>query len=130
MVLSHLLGKQMRRLGGGMRKRRSLYRERGQLRRSGTLRGMKRADGRMQLKVKTEVAKVKERARGDLSSRLDSKEGETDFYRSERQRDGDGEDMKQTRVIKDGDGNALTDSGSLTGRWREYFEELMNEENA
>ena len=33
------------------------------------------------------------------------------------------------RVIKDRDGNVLTDARSVTGRWKEYFEELMNEEN-
>ena len=31
--------------------------------------------------------------------------------------------------MKDRDGNVVTDDRSLTGRWKEYFEELMNEEN-
>ena len=33
--------------------------------------------------------------------------------------------MHQTRLIKDGAGNVLTDAWSVTGRWKEYFEELM-----
>ena len=37
--------------------------------------------------------------------------------------------MQQTRVMKDGDGNELADDRSVAGRWKEYFEELMNVEN-
>ena len=32
-------------------------------------------------------------------------------------------------MITDRDGNALTGARSVMGRWKEYFEELMNEEN-
>ena len=35
--------------------------------------------------------------------------------------------MQQAREIKDGDGNVLTGAGIVTGRWKEYFEDLMNE---
>ena len=50
----HLAGKQTGRLDGGMKKFRSIYRERGLLRRSGTLRGLKRGQeyGEMQRKVR------------------------------------------------------------------------------
>ena len=82
----------------------------------------------IQRKVKVEVAKTKQRAYGDLHARLDSEEGETDLYKLVRQRDRDGKDMQQARVIKDRDGNVLTDAWSMTGRWKENFEELMNEE--
>ena len=37
--------------------------------------------------------------------------------------------MQQAGVIKDRDGNVLTDHSSVTGRWKESFKELMNEEN-
>ncbi|WP_139267336.1 hypothetical protein, partial [Escherichia coli] len=37
--------------------------------------------------------------------------------------------MQQVRVIKDRDGNVLTGATSVMERWKEYFEELMNEEN-
>ena len=77
----------------------------------------------MLCKVKVQVVKAKQ-MEYDLYSRLDSKEGETDLYRLVRQRDRDGKDVQQTRVIKDRDGNLLTD-----GRWKEYFEELIDEEN-
>ncbi|KAE8279451.1 hypothetical protein D5F01_LYC08793 [Larimichthys crocea] len=61
--------------------------------------------------------------------RLDSKEGETDLYRLARQRDRDGKDVQHSRMIKDRDGSVLTGASSVMGRWKEYFEELMNEEN-
>ena len=37
--------------------------------------------------------------------------------------------MQQVWVIKDRNGNVLTHVRSVTGRWKDYFEELMNEEN-
>ncbi|KAK3529639.1 hypothetical protein QTP70_032515 [Hemibagrus guttatus] len=61
--------------------------------------------------------------------RLDTREGEKDLYRLARQRDGDGKDVQQVRVIKHRDGRVLTSEESVQRRWKEYFEELMNEEN-
>ncbi|KAK3536363.1 hypothetical protein QTP86_007712 [Hemibagrus guttatus] len=52
-----------------------------------------------------------------------------DLYRLARQRDRDGKDVQQVRVIKDRDGRVLTSEESVQRRWKEYFEELMNEEN-
>ena len=83
----------------------------------------------MQHKVRVEVAKAKQGAYDDLYARLDSKEGETDLYRLARQRDRDGKDVQHSRMIKDRDGSVLTGASSVMGRWKEYFEELMNEEN-
>ncbi|KAK3517220.1 hypothetical protein QTP70_001126 [Hemibagrus guttatus] len=54
---------------------------------------------------------------------------EKDLYRLARQRDRDGKDVQQVRVIKDRDGRVLTSEESVQRRWKEYFEELMNEEN-
>ncbi|KAK3519853.1 hypothetical protein QTP70_006688 [Hemibagrus guttatus] len=61
--------------------------------------------------------------------RLDTREGEKDLYRLAWQRDRDGKDVQQVRVIKDRDGRVLTSEESVQRRWKEYFEELMNEEN-
>ncbi|XP_067349374.1 uncharacterized protein [Channa argus] len=83
----------------------------------------------IQRKVKVEVAKAKQRAYEDLYVRLDTKEGEVDLYRLARQRDRDGKDVQQVSVIKDKNGNVLTGARSVMGRWKENFEELMNEEN-
>ncbi|KAK3535564.1 hypothetical protein QTP70_016834 [Hemibagrus guttatus] len=83
----------------------------------------------LQRRVKREVSKAKQKAYEELYTRLDTREGEKDLYRLARQRDRDGKDVQQVRVIKDRDGKVLTSEESVQRRWKEYFEELMNEEN-
>ncbi|KAK3540640.1 hypothetical protein QTP70_034459, partial [Hemibagrus guttatus] len=82
----------------------------------------------LQCRVKGEVSKAKQKAY-ELYTRLDTREGEKDLYRLARQRDRDGKDVQQVRVIKDRDGRVLTSEENVQRRWKEYFEELMNEEN-
>ncbi|KAK3516707.1 hypothetical protein QTP70_022500 [Hemibagrus guttatus] len=84
---------------------------------------------KLQRRVKREVSKAKQKAYDELYTRLDTREGEKDLYRLARQRDRDGKDVQQVRVIKDRDGRVLTSEESVQRRWKEYFEELMNEEN-
>ncbi|KAK3542474.1 hypothetical protein QTP86_027736 [Hemibagrus guttatus] len=81
----------------------------------------------LQRRVKREVSKAKQKAYDELYTRLDTREGQK--YRLARQRDRDGKDVQQVRVIKDRDGRVLTSEESVHRRWKEYFEELMNEEN-
>ncbi|KAK3543047.1 hypothetical protein QTP70_009309 [Hemibagrus guttatus] len=83
----------------------------------------------LQRTVKREVSKAKQKAYDELYTRLDTREGEKDLYRLARQRDRDGKDVHQVRVIKDRDGRVLTSEESVQRRWKEYFEELMDEEN-
>ncbi|KAK3506300.1 hypothetical protein QTP70_002446 [Hemibagrus guttatus] len=83
----------------------------------------------LQRRVKREVSKAKQKAYEVLQTKLDTREGEKDLYRLARQRDRDGKDVQQARVIKDRDGRVLTSEESVQRRWKEYFEELMNEEN-
>ncbi|KAK3522406.1 hypothetical protein QTP86_009978 [Hemibagrus guttatus] len=83
----------------------------------------------LQRRVKREVSKAKLKAYDELYTRLETREGEKDLYRLARQRDRDGKDVQQVRVIKDRDGRVLTSEESVQRRWKEYFEELMNEEN-
>ncbi|KAK3532136.1 hypothetical protein QTP86_008585 [Hemibagrus guttatus] len=83
----------------------------------------------LQRRVKREVSKAKQKAYDELYTRLDTREGEKDLYRLARQRDRDGKDVQQDRVIEDRDGRVLTSEESVQRRWKEYFEELMNEEN-
>ncbi|KAK3525604.1 hypothetical protein QTP70_000427 [Hemibagrus guttatus] len=83
----------------------------------------------LQRRVKREVSKAKQKAYDELYTRLDTREGEKDLYRLARQRDRDGKNVQQVRVIKDRDGRVLTSEESVQRRWKEYFEELMNEEN-
>ncbi|KAK3517800.1 hypothetical protein QTP70_018963, partial [Hemibagrus guttatus] len=83
----------------------------------------------LQRRVKREVSKAKQKAYDELYTRLDTREGQKDLYRLARQRDRDGKDVQQVRVIKDRDGRVLTSEESVQRRWKEYFEELMNEES-
>ncbi|KAK3546604.1 hypothetical protein QTP70_030475, partial [Hemibagrus guttatus] len=83
----------------------------------------------LQRRVKREVSKAKQKAYDELYTRLDTREGEKDLYILARQRDRDGKDVQQVRVIKDRDERVLTSEESVQRRWKEYFEELMNEEN-
>ncbi|KAK3557991.1 hypothetical protein QTP86_005620 [Hemibagrus guttatus] len=83
----------------------------------------------LQRRVKREVSKAKQKAYDELYNRLNTRLGEKDLYRLARQRDQDGKDVQQVRVIKDRDGRVLTSEESVQRRWKEYFEELMNEEN-
>ncbi|KAK3528840.1 hypothetical protein QTP70_011763 [Hemibagrus guttatus] len=59
----------------------------------------------LQRRVKREVSKAKQKAYEEMYTRLDTREGEKDLYR------------------------VLTSEESVQRRWKEYFEELMNEEN-
>ncbi|KAK3568504.1 hypothetical protein QTP86_008606 [Hemibagrus guttatus] len=83
----------------------------------------------LQCRVKREVSKAKQKAYDELYTRLDTREGQKDLYRLARQRDRDGKDVQQVRVIKDRDGRVLTSEESVQRRWKEYFEELMNEKS-
>ncbi|KAK3521076.1 hypothetical protein QTP86_007004, partial [Hemibagrus guttatus] len=83
----------------------------------------------LQRRVKREVSKAKQKAYDELYTRLDTREGQKDLYRLSRQRDRDGKDVQQVGVIKDRDRRVLTSEESVQRRWKEYFEELMNEEN-
>ncbi|KAK3542091.1 hypothetical protein QTP86_013424 [Hemibagrus guttatus] len=83
----------------------------------------------LQRRVKREMSKAKQKAYEELYTRLDTNEGEKDLYRLARQRARDGKDVQQVRVIKDRDGRVLTSEERVQRRWKEYFEELMNEEN-
>ncbi|KAK3508314.1 hypothetical protein QTP70_020508 [Hemibagrus guttatus] len=83
----------------------------------------------LQCRAKREVSKAKQKAYDELYTMLDTREGQKDLYRLARQRDRDGKDVQQVRVIKDRDGRVLTSEESVQRRWKEYFEELMNEEN-
>lgn len=80
--------------------------------------------------VKREVAKAKQKAYEELYQRLDTREGEKELYRLARQRNQAGKDVQQVRLIKDREGNVITSEESVLRRWKEYFEELLNEENS
>ena len=51
------------------------------------------------------------------------------MYRLARQRHQAGKDVQQVRMMKDKDGNVMTDEESVLRMWKEYYMGLMNEEN-
>lgn len=64
-----------------------------------------------------------------LYERLDGKEGEKDLYCLAKERDGAGKDVQQVELIRHREGKVLVSEQSVLSRWKEYFEELMSEEN-
>lgn len=79
--------------------------------------------------AKREVAKAKEEAYQDLYHKLNTKEGEKDLYRIAKQKDKESKDIQHVRVIKDANGDLLTEEEAVLERWKDYFEGLMNTEN-
>ena len=73
------------------------------------------------------MAKAKQRTCNDFYARLDSKDGETDLYRLVKQRWRWEKHAAGYGDYKDRHGNVLIDARSVTGRWKVYFEKLMNE---
>ena len=72
---------------------------------------------------------AKGRAYDDLYARLETKEGEKEFYRLARKKDRAGKDVQHVRILKDENGIVMVSSEAVLKRWKEYFEKLMNEEN-
>ena len=64
------------------------------------------------------MAKAKHKAYEELYDRLDTKEGEKDLYRLVRQRNQAGKDVQQVRLIKDRDGNIITNEKGVLRRWK------------
>ena len=60
---------------------------------------------------------------------MQTKEGEKELYRLDRQRDRAGKDVQHVRVIKDKNGNVTVNSEAVLKKWKEYFEKLVNKES-
>ena len=84
---------------------------------------------RARKEVKREVAKAKNDAYEELYQRLETKEGEMELFKIAKQRDIQGKDVHQARVIKNEDGEVLVEKQKVKQRWKEYFDNLLNQEN-
>ena len=84
---------------------------------------------RVRKEVKREVAKVKNDMYEELYQRLETKEGEMELFKITKQRDRQGKDVHQARVIKNKDGEVLVEKQKVKQRWKEYFDNLLNQEN-
>ncbi|GFR99752.1 RNA-directed DNA polymerase from mobile element jockey-like [Elysia marginata] len=60
---------------------------------------------------------------------LDTREGEKAIYRITKQRAEAKRDIKEIKVIKDQQGEVLTDGEKIKERWREYYTTFLNKEN-
>ena len=83
----------------------------------------------MNNRVKKEVAKAKEAAWRSWSDDLNTVEGRNKMFKLAQQMKRDKKDVLGANYIRDKDGNILVESDEVVGRWREYFDGLLNEEN-
>lgn len=79
--------------------------------------------------TKKVVAKAKEEAWADWYDNMETEEGEKMIYKVARQRAQSRQDIGEVAVIKDKNGELLTDEEEIKGRWGEYFNQLLNVEN-
>ena len=67
----------------------------------------------MRREAKKEVAKAKNKSYDELYEVMDTKKGEKTLYGLARQRYQAGKDVQQDRMMKDKDGNVMTDEESI-----------------
>ena len=75
------------------------------------------------------VSEAKSKAFDDLYRKLGTREGEKDIYKLAKQRDKKSKDLDHIRCIKDEDQRVLVKDHEIKGRWRTYFEKLLNGDN-
>ena len=80
-------------------------------------------------RAKREVAKARNEAFEELYQRLETKEGAKDLFKIAKQRDRDSKDVQQAKVIKNKSGEVLVEEELVKQRWKEYFDNLLNQEN-
>ena len=84
----------------------------------------------MKREVKAAVAKVKNEAYKQWYEKVGTEEVERMIYKVEKQSARSRRDIGEVNVIKDQTGEMLTDEVKIKERWREYFSNLLNVENA
>ena len=79
--------------------------------------------------AKREVAKARNKAYEKLYENLQTKEGENELFKIAKQRNRQSKDVQQVRVIKCKTGEILMEEEKVKQRWKEYFDDLLNQEN-
>ena len=79
--------------------------------------------------AKREVARSKAVSRNELYENLETPEGQRNIHKIAKARNGATRDLTHIKQIKDANGTVLTRVNDIKSRWREYFENLLNEEN-
>ncbi|CAH2099151.1 unnamed protein product [Euphydryas editha] len=80
-------------------------------------------------KAKKTVAIARAKVQDKLYDSLESPQGQKDLFRILREREMNARDINHMKCIKDEAGKILTDDEEIKGRWKRYFNKLMNEEN-
>src|ERR1700733_6998372 len=80
--------------------------------------------------TKKSVAKAKSISVQHLYEELSTKEGEAKIYKIAKTRQRNRMDKQAVNMIKDKNGKILTDEEAIKDRWKLYFDELLNMENA
>ena len=91
---------------------------------------MKEAYKNTKREAKAAVAKAKNEAYKEWYDKMRTEEGERMIYKVAKQRARSRRDIEEVNVIKDQIGEMLTDEVKNKERWREYFSNLLNVENA
>ena len=60
---------------------------------------------------------------------METKEGENEFFKIAKQRNIQSKDVQQVRVIKSKTGEMLMKEEKVKQSWKEYFDNLLNQEN-
>ena len=79
--------------------------------------------------VKKMVAQAKARAYDEIYDELGAKEGLNKMLKLSKARSKSTKDITHIKQIKDRNGTVLKKEEDILKRWREYFEQLLNEEN-
>ena len=80
-------------------------------------------------RARKEVAIARHEAYQDLYDKLDSQERQNMAIRIAKMKDRDSKDIRQAKLIKEGNGQTLTHDEKIRERWRKYFQKLLNEDN-
>ena len=79
--------------------------------------------------AKREVAKARNKAYKELYKKLETKEGKNELFKIAKQRNTQSKDVQQVRLIKSKTGEILMEEEKVKQRWKEYFDNLLNQEN-
>ena len=75
------------------------------------------------------MAKARNKAYEELHQKLETKEGENELFMIAKQRNRQSKDARQARVIKSKTGEMLMEEEKVKQIWKEYFDNLLNQEN-
>ena len=79
--------------------------------------------------AKREVAKARNKAYEELYEKMETKEGENELLKIAKKRNRQSKDVQQVRVIKSKTREILMEEEKVKQRWKEYFDNLLNQEN-